>query len=232
MDAFTIVLPSETVLAGLSSTSVSLGAPNLVFLGLAAILGAHLGDLGVFMIGRLLARTRWFRGNNRVTRLLDWTRRRLDTQGPVYIMTARYIPYGRILVNAAAGSSGFQRPDSSLSRWWGVSFGHPFTSRSAREQGGGSARIGGLEFWELLSSPWRLALLSIVCCGETTRSRSRRCDLATGRSVPRDTTRRRNDTASTGRRWLGLRSQRSVRRNGEVRGLRATRYPCGQDQRS
>lgn len=110
MDAFTIVLPSETVLAGLSSTSVSLGAPNLVFLGLAAILGAHLGDLGVFMIGRLLAQTRYFLGSNRVTRLLDWTRRRLDTQGPVYIMTARYIPYGRLLVNAAAGSSGFPAP--------------------------------------------------------------------------------------------------------------------------
>jgi membrane protein DedA with SNARE-associated domain len=106
-DAFTIVLPSETVVAGLASTALSLGAPNLVGLGLVAALGAHLGDLGVFFVGRVLARTRWVRDGSRIDRALRWTRARLDTQGPLYIMSARYIPYGRILVNAAAGSSGY-----------------------------------------------------------------------------------------------------------------------------
>lgn len=106
-DAFTIVLPSETVVAGLASTAVSLGAPSLWGLAVAAALGAHLGDIGVFFVGRGLARTRWLRDGSRVGTALRWTRARLDTQGPLYIMSARYIPYGRILVNAAAGSSGY-----------------------------------------------------------------------------------------------------------------------------
>jgi len=106
-DGLTIVLPSETVVAGLASTAVSLGAPNLALLGLTAALGAHIGDLVVFLLGRLMARTRWLRDGTRLGRVLAWTRRRLETQGPLYIMSARYIPYGRLLVNAAAGSSGY-----------------------------------------------------------------------------------------------------------------------------
>tara|TARA_E500000178_G_scaffold350420_1_gene409344 strand:+ start:369 stop:965 length:597 start_codon:yes stop_codon:yes gene_type:complete len=107
LDAFTIILPSETVVAGLSSTAVSLGAPNVFALGAAAALGAHLGDLGVFVVGRLLARLRWVTPGSRVDAAMRWTRRRLDAQGPLYIMTARYIPYGRLIVNATAGWTGF-----------------------------------------------------------------------------------------------------------------------------
>jgi len=107
LDAFTIVLPSETVVAGLSSTAVSLGAPNVFGLGFAAALGAHLGDIGVFFLGRLLARWRFVRDGSRAEQLMRWTRRRLDAQGPTYIMTARYIPYGRLIVNATAGWTGF-----------------------------------------------------------------------------------------------------------------------------
>lgn len=106
-DAFTIVLPSETVVAGLASTAISLGAPNMLGLGVVAALGAHLGDLGVFFVGRGLARTRWVQNGSRIDTVLRWTRKRLDIQGPLYIMSARYIPYGRIVVNAAAGSSGY-----------------------------------------------------------------------------------------------------------------------------
>ncbi len=107
LDAFTIVLPSETVVAGLSSTAVSLGAPNVFALGVAAALGAHLGDIGVFFLGRLLAKWRFVREGSRAGQAMRWTRRRLDAQGPVYIMTARYIPYGRLIVNATAGWTGF-----------------------------------------------------------------------------------------------------------------------------
>ena len=110
LDAFTIILPSETVVAGLSSTAVSLGAPNVFALGAAAALGAHLGDLGVFVVGRLLARLRWVTPGSRVDAAMRWTRRRLDAQGPLYIMTARYIPYGRLIVNATAGWTGFPLP--------------------------------------------------------------------------------------------------------------------------
>jgi membrane protein DedA with SNARE-associated domain len=106
-DGFTIVLPSETVVAGLASTAVSLGAPNLALLGLTAALGAHAGDVGVFLLGRLFAKAPWLAESTRIGSVLAWTRRRLETQGPLYIMSARYIPYGRLLVNAAAGSSGY-----------------------------------------------------------------------------------------------------------------------------
>ena len=78
LDAFTIVLPSETVVAGLSSTAVSLGAPNVFALGFAAALGAHLGDIGVFFLGRLLAKWRFVREGSRAGRVMRWTRRRLD----------------------------------------------------------------------------------------------------------------------------------------------------------
>lgn len=107
LDGFTIVLPSETVVAGLSSTAITLGAPNLGLLVVSAALGAHIGDLGVFGLGRLLRKARWMQQGTRLGSALEWTRRRLEAQGPLYIMSARYIPYGRLLVNAAAGSSGY-----------------------------------------------------------------------------------------------------------------------------
>lgn len=107
LDGFTIVLPSETVLAGLSSIAVTLGAPNLGLLVASAALGAHIGDVGVFGLGRLLRKARWMQKGTRLGSAMEWTRRRLDAQGPLYIMSARYIPYGRLLVNAAAGSSGY-----------------------------------------------------------------------------------------------------------------------------
>ena len=107
LDAFTIVLPSETVVAALASTAVSLGQPNIAVLGVSAALGAHFGDLGVFGVGRLLSKTPLLAKKNKVTSALNWTKRRLDRQGPLFIMTGRYIPYGRILVNLTAGSSGF-----------------------------------------------------------------------------------------------------------------------------
>jgi membrane protein DedA with SNARE-associated domain len=107
LDAFTIVLPSESVLAMLASTSISLGSPNLALLIITAAMGAHAGDVALFGLGRAFRLTPMVSRPSRFTRALDWTRERLDRQGPLVIVTARYIPYGRLLVNFTAGSSGY-----------------------------------------------------------------------------------------------------------------------------
>lgn len=107
LDGFTIVVPSESVVAGLASTAVTLGQPHVVGLGAVAALGAHVSDLGVFALGRLLSRVRWFREGHPLHRSVEWTGERLEKNGPLFIMTGRYIPFARLLVNATAGWSGF-----------------------------------------------------------------------------------------------------------------------------
>lgn len=106
-DALAIVLPSETLVAALASTAMTLGSPNVVLLALAAAVGAHVGDVALFGVGRLARSRVSVLKSLRVEPVLEWTRQRLERQGPIVIVSARYIPYGRIVVNVTAGSSGY-----------------------------------------------------------------------------------------------------------------------------
>lgn len=108
LDAFLVVVPSETVIVALGALSVSAGAPSLPVLIPVAAVAAMLGDSLTYAAGRALGSSgpRWLR-RPRVRRMLLWARRALDRRAAAVLLTARFIPFGRIAVNLSAGASGF-----------------------------------------------------------------------------------------------------------------------------
>lgn len=108
LDAVIPMVPSESVVVALAAISQTSGAPNLVLLGLAAGFGALLGDNLTFQLGRLIGLDRfaWMR-RPRMVRAVDAARRELDHRSALLILTARYVPVGRVAVNLTAGATGF-----------------------------------------------------------------------------------------------------------------------------
>lgn len=108
IDGFFPPIPGETVVVALASIGIATGAPNPWAVLAAAAVGSFLGDNIAFLIGRRidLGRYRWTRGV-RATRALDRARSALDRRAASVILTARFVPVGRVTVNVLAGSAGF-----------------------------------------------------------------------------------------------------------------------------
>ena len=111
LDAFLIVVPSETVVVALGALSLSTGAPQLGLLIPVAAVAAMIGDSLTFWLGRAvgLERFRWMR-RPRVVRLVRWAGRSLDERAAAVLLTARFVPFGRVAVNLTAGACGFRYP--------------------------------------------------------------------------------------------------------------------------
>ncbi|MDO9589515.1 MAG: VTT domain-containing protein, partial [Microcella sp.] len=108
LDAFLVVVPSETVVVALATLAISSGAPNLVLLIVVAAIAAMIGDSLTFALGRrmgspLLARIR----SPRVQSVFVWAGNALERRAALVIFIARYIPFGRVAVNLMAGATGF-----------------------------------------------------------------------------------------------------------------------------
>ncbi len=110
VDGFFPPIPSESVVVALAALAVSSGAPNLWLVGLVAAAGAIAGDNVAFLIGRKVG-TRGFRWMQRprVLSAFAWARKELDRRGALLILSARYIPVGRVAVNMTAGATGFNQ---------------------------------------------------------------------------------------------------------------------------
>jgi membrane protein DedA with SNARE-associated domain len=110
VDGFFPPVPSESVLVALAAVGVATGLPNPWLILLVAALGSFLGDNIAFLIGRSvgLDRFRWARGP-RVSALREKARGALERTPTVAILTARFVPVGRVVVNILAGASGFSR---------------------------------------------------------------------------------------------------------------------------
>ncbi|MGO4784266.1 DedA family protein [Cryobacterium sp. W22_MBD10_FK3] len=108
IDGFFPPLPSETVVVALGALAVSAGAPNLIFLIGVVAAGAVLGDSVAYLIGRKIgvARFRWQRRPG-PARMADRARAALRSRPASLLLTARYIPVGRVAVNMTAGATGF-----------------------------------------------------------------------------------------------------------------------------
>ncbi|MET4782467.1 DedA family protein [Glaciihabitans sp. UYNi722] len=108
LDAFFVVLPSETVVVALGALALSGHGPNLFVLIAVAAVAAVIGDSLTFALGRRvgLTRFRWMRRPQAV-RAFAWARRSLDRRAAVVLLTARFVPFGRIAVNLTAGATGF-----------------------------------------------------------------------------------------------------------------------------
>ncbi len=110
IDGFFPPVPAESVIVALAAISVSsaAGEPSLVLLGVAAAVGALLGDNIAFYIGRAVGVERFDPEHRpRLARTVAWARRELDHRATMLILVGRHIPVGRIAVNMTAGATGF-----------------------------------------------------------------------------------------------------------------------------
>ncbi|MFF1571158.1 DedA family protein [Leifsonia sp. NPDC058292] len=111
VDAFFPPVPSESIVIAAAVAGVAVGQPNVMLVVAFAAAGAIIGDNVTFAIGRLVGteRYRWM-WRPRVKAALGWAKRGLDRRAAVLLLTARYVPVGRVAVNLVAGASGFSRP--------------------------------------------------------------------------------------------------------------------------
>jgi membrane-associated protein len=107
VDAFFPPVPSESVVIGAAAAAVAVGVPNLPLVLACAAAGAVAGDNLTFLIGRTvgLDRFRMLRGP-RMTAAIVRARRSIHDRAGVLILSARYVPVGRVAVNLVAGASG------------------------------------------------------------------------------------------------------------------------------
>jgi membrane protein DedA with SNARE-associated domain len=106
-DGFFPPLPSESVVIGLAAIGASTGQPNLLLLGLAAAVGAFIGDNLTYVLGRHSPLRPFAARHPHVERALDRAARELDRRSAFAILAARYVPIGRIAVNLTAGAVEF-----------------------------------------------------------------------------------------------------------------------------
>ncbi|ASK66812.1 hypothetical protein CFK39_14465 [Brachybacterium avium] len=104
-DGFFPSVPSESTIVTLSSLWSSSGRPSIIFLGLAAWLGAWTGDNLGYLIGSKVGWERFrFLREGRGRGAVEAADRGLQKRALVFLMTARYIPFGRTAVNLVAGA--------------------------------------------------------------------------------------------------------------------------------
>lgn len=108
VDAFFPPVPSETVVVGLATLAAASGTPALWLVIVVAAVSAIIGDNIAYSIGRGIGTTRfaWMR-RPRIAAAFEWAGRGLHHRPASLILTARYIPVGRIAVNMTAGATAF-----------------------------------------------------------------------------------------------------------------------------
>lgn len=105
-DAFLVVLPSETLVVALGALAATTGQPNPWLVVPIAAVGAVLGDLACYGIGRAGGLDRWaWQRRPRVAAAIAKVQATVTRRTAVLVFTARYIPFARIAVNLAAGAT-------------------------------------------------------------------------------------------------------------------------------
>jgi membrane protein DedA with SNARE-associated domain len=106
VDAFLVIVPSETAVVALAAVSGATGNPSLVVLILVATCGAIVGDSLCYFLGRRVGFERWeWQRRGRLGSAIDRARSAIHTRPAVLIFTARYVPFARIAVNTTAGAA-------------------------------------------------------------------------------------------------------------------------------
>ena len=107
-DALVPPVPSEGIVVALAAVAVAGDGPNLMALAVAAGVGAFLGDSLTYVVGRRFGPRRLHRITRPAARrALERASDTLDRRGAVVILTARYVPLGRVAVNLTAGATSF-----------------------------------------------------------------------------------------------------------------------------
>ena len=105
LDGFFPSVPCESTIVTLSSLWSSSGRPSLLLVCLAAWAGAFTGDNLGYLLGSKIGWERFrFLREGRGRRAVEAAERGLDKRALLFLMTARYIPFGRTAVNLVAGA--------------------------------------------------------------------------------------------------------------------------------
>ena len=111
LDAVFPPVPSETLVLALGALAVSTPhghGPHPVLVVAVAAAGAFVGDRTTYALGRRLPPGRLpLVPRHRAERLLAAARSQLERRGGAYVVTARYVPVGRVAVNVTAGMVGY-----------------------------------------------------------------------------------------------------------------------------
>lgn len=114
VDAVFPPIPSESVVVAVAVLATAGDGPPAWAILLVAIVGAWTGDNLTYVLGRRIGTERWrWMRRPRAASAVSLARRSLARRGALLIITARFIPVGRVAVNLTAGATGF-RPRSFL----------------------------------------------------------------------------------------------------------------------
>lgn len=110
VDGFFPPMPSESVVVSLAALGFATGLPDPWLVLLVAAAGSFVGDNIAFLIGRSIgpSRFRVLRGR-RMSALIRRAQTNLERRPGAVILTARFVPVGRVVLNVLAGASGFPR---------------------------------------------------------------------------------------------------------------------------
>ncbi|WP_348787871.1 VTT domain-containing protein [Leifsonia sp. NPDC080035] len=110
VDAFFPPVPSESVVIAAAAAAVATGNPNLPLLLACAAAGAVAGDNLTFAVGRAVGLDRFrFERRPRLRAALERARSGIHARAGVLVLSARYVPIGRVAVNLVAGAAGLSR---------------------------------------------------------------------------------------------------------------------------
>lgn len=100
-------VPSESLVIGLAAISAVTGEPNLALVFLAGTVGAGIGDLTAYTLGRRVGTQRfaWMR-REWAARAIAQTGRALHRRSALFLITGRFLPVVRVAINLTAGASG------------------------------------------------------------------------------------------------------------------------------
>lgn len=105
VDAFFPPVPSETLVIAVAAYAVSTGGPPLWAIVATAAAGAVVGDSVAYLLGRRLDIRGWrLLRAQRLQTAFDWAERSLAARPARFIVSARYVPVGRVAVNMTAGA--------------------------------------------------------------------------------------------------------------------------------
>lgn len=101
--------PSETAVVSLSALAASTGSPNIAAIGLSAAFGAFFGDNVAYWLGRSFHPEKWpVMRRPKAQRALERARSGLADRAPLFVITARFVPFVRLAVNITAGATKFR----------------------------------------------------------------------------------------------------------------------------
>lgn len=110
LDGFFPVIPGETTLVAAAAIAWTTDPAALPIVALSGMSGAWLGDNIAYSLGRRVGTNRFaWTTRPRVARVTEYVTRELSSRPESIILTGRFIPVARVLIDMAAGATGVPR---------------------------------------------------------------------------------------------------------------------------